>query len=99
LPYAASKAAVVSLTRLFALNLGPDIRVNAVAPGWMEGDWMKRMLKDKYDDLMARRAKHTPLGRNVTAEDVAEVIVNLITGNRLVTGEVIVVDGGYAATT
>lgn len=99
LPYAASKAAVVSLTRLFALNLGPDIRVNAVAPGWMEGDWMKRMLKDKYDDLMARRAKNTPLRRNVTAEDVAEVIVNLITGNRLVTGEVIVVDGGYAATT
>jgi 3-oxoacyl-[acyl-carrier protein] reductase len=99
LPYAASKAAVVSLTRLFALNLGPDIRVNAVAPGWMEGDWMKRMLKDKYDDLMARRAKNTPLRRNVTAEDVAEVIVNLITGNRLVNGEVIVVDGGYAATT
>jgi len=99
LPYAASKAAVVSLTRLLALNLGPEIRVNAVAPGWMEGDWMKRMLNDKYDDLMARRAKNTPLGRNVTAEDVAEVIVNLITSNRLINGEVIVIDGGYAATT
>jgi 3-oxoacyl-[acyl-carrier protein] reductase len=99
LPYAASKAAVVSLTKLLALNLGPEIRVNAVAPGWMEGDWMKRMLKDKYEDLMARRAKNTPLRRIVTAEDVAEVIVNLITSNRLVNGEVIVVDGGYAATT
>jgi 3-oxoacyl-[acyl-carrier protein] reductase len=99
LPYAASKAAVVSLTKLLALNLGPEIRVNAVAPGWMEGDWMARMLKDKYDDLMARRAKHTPLRRCVTAEDVAEVIVNLITSNRLVNGEVVVVDGGYAATT
>ena len=99
LPYAASKAAVVSLTKLLALNLGPEIRVNAVAPGWMEGDWMVRMLKDKYDDLMARRAKSTPLRRVATAEDVAEVMVNLIVSNRFVNGEVIVIDGGYAATT
>jgi 3-oxoacyl-[acyl-carrier protein] reductase len=99
LPYAASKAAVVSLTKLLALNLAPDIRVNAVAPGWMEGDWMVRMLKDRYEDLMARRAKSTPLRRVATAEDVAEVIVNLITSNRFVNGEVIVIDGGFAATT
>lgn len=99
LPYAASKAAVVSLTRLLALNLAPEVRVNAVAPGWMEGDWMQRMLGDRYADLMARRAKSTPLRRCATAEDVAEVIVNLITSNRFVNGEVIVIDGGYAATT
>lgn len=99
LPYAASKAAVVSLTRLLALNLGPDVRVNAVAPGWMEGDWMERMLGDRYDDLMGRRAKSTPLRRVVTADDVAEVIVNLIVSNRMVNGETVVIDGGYAATT
>jgi 3-oxoacyl-[acyl-carrier protein] reductase len=99
LPYAASKAAVVSLTKLLALNLAPDVRVNAVAPGWMEGDWMKRMLADRYDDLMARRAKATPLRRCATSEDVAEVIVNLITSNRFVNGEIIVIDGGFAATT
>lgn len=99
LPYAASKAAVVSLTKLLALNLAPDVRVNAVAPGWMEGDWMKRMLADRYDDLMARRAKNTPLRRCATSEDVAEVIVNLITSNRFVNGEVIVIDGGFSATT
>src|ERR1700693_4176469 len=99
LPYAASKAAVVSLTKLLALNLAPDVRVNAVAPGWMEGDWMKRMLGDRHDDLMARRAKSTPLRRCATSEDVAEVIVNLITSNRFVNGEIIVIDGGFSATT
>jgi 3-oxoacyl-[acyl-carrier protein] reductase len=99
LPYAASKAAVVSLTKLLALNLAPEIRVNAVAPGWIEGEWMERMLKDKYEELFARRAKNTPLRRCATPDDVAEVIVNLLTSNRFVNGEIVVVDGGYSATT
>ena len=99
LPYAASKAAVVNLTKTLAWNLGPEIRVNAVAPGWMEGDWMKRMLKDKYDDLMGKRAKATPLKRVVTAEDVAETMMSLIQGNRFVTGEIIVIDGGFTSST
>jgi 3-oxoacyl-[acyl-carrier protein] reductase len=99
LPYAASKAAVVNLTKTLAWNLGPQIRVNAVAPGWMEGDWMKRMLKDKYDDLMGRRAKLTPLARCVTADDVAETMMSLIEGNRFVTGEIVVIDGGFSSST
>jgi 3-oxoacyl-[acyl-carrier protein] reductase len=99
LPYAASKAAIVNLTKTLAFNLGPEIRVNAVAPGWMEGDWMQRMLGDKYEDLMGRRAKLTPLRRCVTADDVAETMLSLITGNRFVTGEVVVIDGGFASST
>ena len=99
LPYAASKAAVVNLTKTLAWNLGPDIRVNAVAPGWMEGDWMQRMLKDKYEDLMGKRAKATPLKRVVTAEDVAETMMSLVQSNRFVTGEVVVIDGGYSSST
>ena len=99
LPYAASKAAVVNLTKTLALNLAPEIRVNAVAPGWMEGDWMKRMLRDRYDDLMDRRAKLTPLKRVVTADDVAETMLSLIEGNRFVTGEIVVVDGGFSSST
>ncbi len=98
-PYAASKAAVVNLTKTLAWNLGPEIRVNAVAPGWMEGDWMKRMLKDKYEDLMGKRAKATPLKRVVTADDVAQTMMSLIESNRFVTGEVIVIDGGYTSST
>ncbi len=99
LPYAASKAAVVNLTKTLALALGPEIRVNAVAPGWMEGDWMKRMLGDKYEELMARRAKLTPLKRVVTADDVADSVLSLIEGNRFVTGEIVVVDGGFSSST
>jgi 3-oxoacyl-[acyl-carrier protein] reductase len=99
IPYAASKAAVVNLTKTLAWNLGPDIRVNAVAPGWMEGEWMERMLKDRYEDLMGKRAKATPLKRCVTAEDVAETMMSLITGNRFVTGEVVVIDGGFSSST
>jgi 3-oxoacyl-[acyl-carrier protein] reductase len=99
LPYAASKAAVVNLTKTLAWNLGPEIRVNAVAPGWMEGDWMQRMLGDKYDDLMGKRAKLTPLKRCVTADDVAETMMSLIQGNRFVTGEIIVIDGGFTSST
>ena len=99
LPYAASKASVVSLTKLLALNLGPEIRVNAVAPGWMEGEWMERMLGERYDDLMGRRAKLTPLRRVVTADDVAQTILNLLVSNTMVTGEVVVIDGGFASST
>ena len=99
LPYSASKAAIVSMTKMLAWNLGPDIRVNAVAPGWMEGEWMERMLGDKYDQLMGARAKATPLKRCVTADDVAEVMLNLLQSNRFVTGEVIVIDGGFTSST
>lgn len=99
LPYAASKAAVVNLTKTLAWNLGPEIRVNAVAPGWMEGDWMERMLGDKYDDLMGKRARATPLRRCVTSDDVAETMLGLLQGNRFVTGEIVVIDGGFTSST
>jgi hypothetical protein len=99
LAYAASKAAVVALTKTLAGALGPEIRVNAVAPGWMEGDWMNRMLGENYQRLMERRAKATPLQRCVTADDVAEAMLSLIEHNRFVNGEIVVVDGGFANTT
>lgn len=99
LPYSASKAAIISMTRTLAGALGPDIRVNALAPGWMEGDWMEKALGDNYERLMERRAKATPLKRCATAKDVAEVAVALATGLRFVTGETIVIDGGYSAVT
>jgi len=99
LAYSSSKAAVVSLTRTLAMALAPEIRVNAVAPGWIAGAWMQRTLGANYDRLMQRRADHTPLGRNVTEHDVAESILALAQSHPFVTGEVVIVDGGYSATT
>lgn len=99
-PYAASKAAVVNLTRTLAGRLGPEgIRVNAVAPGWMTGEWMQDQLGEDYDRLMDRRARLTPLRRCVTPDEVAQTIVSLITSHPFVTGEIIVIDGGFTATT
>jgi len=99
LPYAASKAAVANLTKTLANALGPEIRVNAVAPGWIEGEWMKRTLGENYQGLMARRAKYTPLRRCCTEDDVADSMLSLISHNRFVTGEIIIVDGGFSSTT
>lgn len=99
LPYAASKAAVVNLTKTLAGALAPEVRVNAVAPGWMEGEWMERMLGDNYQSLMDRRARYTPLKRNATMEDVADVMMCLVERMPHVTGEVIVIDGGFTSTT
>jgi 3-oxoacyl-[acyl-carrier protein] reductase len=98
-PYAASKAAVANLTRTLAGALGPKIRVNAVAPGWMSGEWMEHALGDNYQRLMERRASQTPLRRCVTPDEVAVTIVNLITSNPMVNGEIVVIDGGFSATT
>ncbi len=99
LPYAASKAAVANLTKTLANALGPEIRVNAVAPGWIEGEWMKRTLAENYEGLMARRGRYTPLKRCCTTEDVAESMLSLILSNHFVTGEIIIVDGGFSSTT
>jgi 3-oxoacyl-[acyl-carrier protein] reductase len=97
--YAASKAAVANMTKTFAGELGPKIRVNAVAPGWIEGEWMQRTLGENYAGLMARRARYTPLQRVATFDDVAQTIVNLVVSNRFVTGEIVIVDGGFASST
>ena len=100
LPYSASKGALWTMTKALAGALGPaGIRVNGVAPGWMAGEWMERMLGENYDKLMTARAKQTPLRRVVTADDVAEAALGLIQGNKGVSGVIVVVDGGYAAVT
>jgi NAD(P)-dependent dehydrogenase (short-subunit alcohol dehydrogenase family) len=93
IPYAASKAAFNHQTRLLAKALGPDIRVNAVAPGLIETPWT-----EDWTDLHALVSAAAPLRRSGTPADVAEVVMGLVRSS-YVTGQVVVVDGGLGQVT
>jgi 3-oxoacyl-[acyl-carrier protein] reductase len=88
--YAASKAGLVSLTRSLARGLGPEVRVNAVAPGSVNSPWQKDWPAERKQDAV----DHAVLKRHCEPEDIAEVIFFLCAGGRMITGETIVVDGG-----
>jgi 3-oxoacyl-[acyl-carrier protein] reductase len=87
--YCASKGAVITLTKSFARSLAPDIRVNAIAPGFVKTRWV-----EGWEDHMQSHIDATPLGRLAQADDIAEVALFLATGARFVTGQVVIVDGG-----
>ena len=94
LAYASSKGALNSMTLSMARNLGP-IRVNAVCPGFIEGEWLKKgMGHEMYEAVKLRVRTTTPLKKTCTPESVAEVIVNLIETSELMTGQLVTVDGG-----
>jgi 3-oxoacyl-[acyl-carrier protein] reductase len=94
--YAASKAGLINLTMTLASALAPEVRVNCVAPGFIEGRWLRGGLGELYEPLRARAAHQTPLRRVATPEDIAQVILSLIEGADFVTGQTVVVDGGNA---
>ncbi|HEY8537905.1 MAG TPA: glucose 1-dehydrogenase [Steroidobacteraceae bacterium] len=92
--YAASKGALNTMTLSLARVLGPQIRVNAVCPGFVETRWLQNALGERYEAQRARVASTSPLQRTSTPEDISRVIVWLIEGADMVTGEFIIVDGG-----
>lgn len=90
--YAASKGAIISLTKSLAIECAPDITVNCVAPGWVDTE----MAAEPYaGGGRARIEQAIPLGRVASADDIAGPIVFLLSGlGRHVTGEVLNVNGG-----
>ena len=88
--YCASKAAMDSMTRSLARALAPQIRVLSVSPGWVDGDYARRM----PSELLIEQADKTPLGRIAQAEDVAEAVYAAVAQLRFSTGDIIPVDGG-----
>lgn len=88
--YCASKAAIDSMTRSLGRALAPEIRVVAVAPGWVLGEYAKRM----DPAYLQQQVNLTPLGRLATPEDVAKTVWAIATKLTLMTGNVVPVDGG-----
>lgn len=88
LPYAVSKAAVNHMTGILARTLGPEIRVNAVAPGLIDTRWT-----EDWDDVRASVRRRAPLRRSGRVEDVAAACLALLQ-SPYTTGHVLPVDGG-----
>jgi 3-oxoacyl-[acyl-carrier protein] reductase len=93
--YAASKAALNSVTLSLARVLGPEVRVNAVSPGYVDTPWQTKGLgAERASQAAEHYANMVPLKDYARPEDVAEAIAWLIEGARQVTGETIFIDGG-----
>jgi pteridine reductase len=92
--YAMSKAALLHMTRALALELAPDVRVNAVSPGAIL--WPEHSDRSTGKDPAAQAAilARTPLGRTGTPDEIAEAVRWLLQDARYCTGQVLRVDGG-----
>ncbi|MFC9813809.1 SDR family NAD(P)-dependent oxidoreductase [Streptomyces virginiae] len=88
IPYAVSKAAVNHMTRLLAAAVGPEVRVNAIAPGLVDTPWT-----ETFTEIRERVREAVPLRRTGTPEDIAELVVGLHRA-AYTTGEVVLADGG-----
>jgi 3-oxoacyl-[acyl-carrier protein] reductase len=94
--YAATKGALITMTKSLARALAPDIRVNAISPGYVGTGWFRDMIGDEgMVALNARIAASVPLAHATQAEDVADAVLLLLDkGSRMVTGETLLVDAG-----
>jgi 3-oxoacyl-[acyl-carrier protein] reductase len=93
--YVASKAALNGMTLSLARVLGPEVRINAVCPGFVEGEWLQQgMGEAAYKAAQDTWRSAAPLGTTNKPEDVAQSIVFFLTAAVNVTGETLLVDSG-----
>ena len=93
--YAASKGAMNTMTISLARLLAPEIRVNAIAPGFITGRWwLDKLGQEGYDKMVSGVEKSVPLNHAGTPEDMAEAAVFLLTASRNITGEILISDAG-----
>ena len=94
IPYCASKAGLNNLTVTLARVLGPEVQVNAVCPGFIDGSWLQGGLGKAFEPVKQAMLSRSLVGAVCKPEDVKDAIFGFLLGSRLVTGEVLVVDGG-----
>jgi 3-oxoacyl-[acyl-carrier protein] reductase len=94
IPYCASKAALINMTQSLARALAPKVRVNSVAPGFIESKWTTDGLGPDYETTLESKREGSALKAVCQPADVADAVMSLLTGSRLVTGQNLVVDAG-----
>jgi 3-oxoacyl-[acyl-carrier protein] reductase len=83
------------MTLSLARALGPEIRVNTVCPGFIQGRWLRGGMGDAaYEAAVAAQERMTPLRKAGTPQDMAEAAVWFLEGASIVTGEILMVDAG-----
>ena len=93
--YTASKGALNTMTLSLARALGPEIRVNTICPGFIQGRWLRGGMGDEaYEAARAQQERATPLRKAGTPEDMAQAAVWFVEGADLITGEILIVDAG-----
>lgn len=93
--YAASKGALNTMTISLARSLAPDVRVNAICPGFVDTDWMASKLASKeLAKFKKKTARIAPLKRIVTPQDVAEATRWFALQGESITGQLLVIDAG-----
>jgi len=94
--YCASKAALINMTIALARVLGPEIRINAICPGFIQGEWLKAgMGQERYQKTKNHLESTLPLRMTATPEIIANTVRYFIEDAVLVTGETLLLDGGH----
>jgi 3-oxoacyl-[acyl-carrier protein] reductase len=94
--YCASKAALINMTIALARVLGPEIRINAICPGFIQGEWLQAgMGQERYENTKNFLETRLPLRMTATPEMIAATVRYFIEDAVLVTGETLLLDGGH----
>lgn len=94
IPYCASKAALNNLTITLARVMGPEVQVNTVCPGFIDGSWLQEGFGDAFEAIKQSVVDKSLLRAVCTPDDVKDAIFGFLLGSKLTTGEIVVVDGG-----